>query len=92
MTEKKRRTSHIVLLALGVFWALFIVAMCVIFCVKGSTPDTLIQCVLGGSGVEIFALAAIKISKIFSGENHHIIAPGEGDDFNDIQNRTGSLG
>ena len=80
-------TSKIVLITLGVFWALFIIAMCVIFLVKGDTPDTLIQCVLGGSGVEIFALAAIKISKIFSGET-----PGEGEDFNDIQNHTGSLG
>ena len=83
-------TSKVVLIALGVFWALFIIAMCVIFCIKGDTPDTLIQCVLGGSGVEIFALAAIKISKIFSGEN--IITPGEGEDSNGIQHYADSLG
>ena len=70
-------TSKIVLITLGAFWALFIIAMCVIFCVKGSTPDTLIQCVLGGSGVEVAAITAIKISKVLSGKDDFIVMPGE---------------
>ena len=37
-----------VLLAMGVFLFWFIVTMIIIFCVKGSTPDILIGCVLGG--------------------------------------------
>ena len=69
------KTSNVVLIVLGLFWAAFIITMIVVFCVKGSVPDTLIQCVLGGSGVEVFALTAIKISKVMSGSK-----PGKGED------------
>lgn len=67
--EHKAKTSNIVLAALGVFLLLFIVTMVIVFCVKGSVPDTLIQCVLGGGLGEAVAMAAIKISKVMKGES-----------------------
>ncbi len=62
--QKKRNTSNVILLAMGVFALVFIVAMSVIFCIKGSVPDTLIQYTLGAGGVEALLLAGIKISKV----------------------------
>lgn len=67
--RRRRKTSDIVLLALGIFAFGFIVAMIVIFCVKGAVPDTLIQYTLGAGGVEALLLAGIKISKVRAGEN-----------------------
>lgn len=67
--EKQRRTSNIVLLVLALFLLAFITAMTVIFCVKGSVPDTLIQYTLGAGGVEAVVLAGIKIANIMSGES-----------------------
>lgn len=64
LDKQGRKTLTVILLAVGVFDVAFIVAMIVIFCVKGSVPDTLIQCVLGASGVEAFLTAAIQIVKI----------------------------
>lgn len=61
-------TSGKVLILLGVFLLVFVVAMVVIFCVKGMVPDTLIQCVMGSGGLECLALAGIKISKVISGQ------------------------
>ena len=66
--KDKNKTSNIVLLVLGVFLLVFIIAMIVIYCVFQSVPDTLIQCVLGAGGIEAFALAAIKVSKVIKGE------------------------
>lgn len=66
--QKERKTSNVVLAVLAVFLLAFIVAMIVIFCVKGSTPDTLIQCVLGAGGLEALVLAGIKVSKVLAGE------------------------
>lgn len=68
-------TSGKVLILLGVFLLAFVVAMMVTFWVKGSVPDTLIQCVLGSGGLECLALAGIKISKVITGEK-----PGKGED------------
>ena len=65
---KKMKTRNLVLLVLGIFVASFIIAMTVIFCVKGSVPDTLIQYTLGAGGVEALALAGITISKAIVGE------------------------
>lgn len=65
------KTTNLILLVLGIFLAIFIVAMVVIFCVKGMTPDVLIQCVLGGSGLEAFILAGIKITKTIKGETDY---------------------
>jgi predicted permease len=66
--SKKRKTSNIVLLILGIFIMAFIVSMEVIFCVTGSVPDTLIQYTLGAGGLEVLVMAAIKVSKVVSGE------------------------
>lgn len=66
--NKKRKTSNIVLLVLGLFIMSFIVSMEVIFCVTGSVPDTLIQYTLGAGGLEVLVMAGIKISKVVSGE------------------------
>jgi len=67
--EKQRRTSNTVLLVLALFLLAFITAMTVIFCIKGSVPDTLIQYTLGAGGVEAVVLAGIKIAKTVSGES-----------------------
>lgn len=66
--KKKRKTSNIVLLVLGLFIMAFIISMEVIFCVTGSVPDTLIQYTLGAGGLEVLVMAGIKISKVVSGE------------------------
>lgn len=64
LEKKKMKTLTVILLAVGVFDLAFITAMIVIFCIKGTVPDVLIQCVLGASGVEAFFTAAIQICKI----------------------------
>ena len=69
--RKRRKTSNIVLVILGLFALVFIVTMTVIFCIKGSVPDTLIQYTLGAGGVEAAALSAIKISKEIKGKYTH---------------------
>lgn len=63
------KTRNKILLALGLFVAAFIVAMTVIFCVKGSTPDVLIQMVLGAGGLEAWLLKSITVNKIKTGES-----------------------
>ena len=68
LNKKQRKTSTVVLVLLGIFALLFIIAMTIIFCVKGSVPDTLIQYTLGAGGVEAVALSAIKVSKVVAGE------------------------
>ena len=65
--RKARKTSNVVLLVLGVFVLAFIITMIVLFCIKGSVPDTLIQYTLGAGGVEAVALSAIKIMKVKCG-------------------------
>lgn len=75
MRNGKKKTSNVILLALGLFAAAFIVVMTVIFCVKGAVPDTLIQYTLGAGGVEALLLAGIKISKVRAGDK-----PGESED------------
>lgn len=49
--RRKSKTSDVILLVIGLFAAAFIVVMTVIFCIKGSVPDTLIQYTLGAGGV-----------------------------------------
>lgn len=65
--KKGISTSSVVLIVLAVFLLAFIIAMTVIYCLKGSTPDTLIQCVMGGGGFEAFLLAGIRVSKVIAG-------------------------
>lgn len=62
------RTSDRVLLALGAFLLAFIAAMTVTFWRFGAVPDSLVQCTLGAGGVEALLLAAIKVSKVLSGQ------------------------
>lgn len=66
MAKKKRKTSNVILVILGVFYLFFIALMVVIFCWKGAIPDTLVQCTMGAGGIEAVALSAIKISKEIS--------------------------
>jgi coenzyme F420-reducing hydrogenase gamma subunit len=53
----------LILLVIGIFLALFTVAIIVIHCITGSTPDTLITCVFGICGVEGGVMGWIKTSK-----------------------------
>ena len=64
------KTSNLILLVMGLFAVSFIVAMTVIFCVKGAVPDTLIQYTLGAGGVEALLLAGIKIATVNAGDMH----------------------
>lgn len=66
------KTSNVILVIIGVFTALFIIAMTVIFCVYGAVPDTLIQYTLGAGGVEALLLAGIKISKVITEKKNPI--------------------
>lgn len=65
MRVKKRKTSNVVLLVLGLFVLVFIVCMIVTYWRFQSVPDTLIQYTLGAGGVEALSLALIKVSKVF---------------------------
>lgn len=62
------KTSNKVLLALGIYAALFTVVMVVTFWRFQAVPDTLIQYTLGAGGVESLALAFIKIAKTIAGK------------------------
>lgn len=73
--RRQRKTSNVILLAMGLFALAFIVVMTVTFWVKGSVPDTLIQYTLGAGGVEALLLAGIKISKVRAGDK-----PGESEE------------
>ena len=77
MRARKKKTSSVVLLVLGVFLLVFIGTMVVTFWVKGAVPDTLIQYTLGAGGVEALLLAGIKISKVVTGDK-----PGESEEDN----------
>lgn len=79
--NKKLRTSNIILAIIGIFILAFIVSMEVIFCIKGSVPDVLIQYTLGAGGVEVFLLAAIKISKVVVGEKINTDQTDETEDY-----------
>lgn len=61
--KQKLGTMDLILLVIGIFLALFTVAMTVIHCITGSTPDTLITCVFGICGVEGGVMGWIKTSK-----------------------------
>lgn len=85
VAKKKRNTSNIVLVIIGIFALTFIVSMEVIFILKGSVPDTLIQYTLGAGGVEVLLLAAIKISKVIKGEKDNAEREdSNGEDYSEI--------
>lgn len=66
--KNRKKTSNRVLLVLGLFVLAFIVTMVITYWKFQAVPDTLIQYTLGAGGVEVLALALIKISKVWSGE------------------------
>lgn len=57
------KTLDKVLIILGIFVALFIIANLIIFCIYQSVPDTLIACTLGSGGIEIIMTALIQMKK-----------------------------
>lgn len=63
VAKKEKKALDVALIGTAFFLSVFIVSMVVIFCVKGSTPDVLIQYVLGAGGVEAVMTAAITITK-----------------------------
>lgn len=63
-----KKTSDLILFYLAIFALIFIITMIIIFCVKGSVPDTLIQYTLGAGGIECLLLAGIKISKVMKSD------------------------
>ena len=67
--KPRMKTANKVLLTLGGFIFGFIAAMIVTYWKFQSVPDTLIQYTLGAGGIEVLALAGIKISKVWSGED-----------------------
>ena len=58
---KKKRKIDLFVIGVIVYWLTFVVTMTIIFCVKDSVPDTLIQFGLGGGAVELACTAAIEI-------------------------------
>ena len=62
------RTSDRVLLAMGAFLVVFIGVMTVTFWRFGGVPDSLVQYTLGAGGAVALLLAAIKVSKVLSGQ------------------------
>lgn len=61
---KKRGAMDIILILMGIFLFLFTITMIVIFCVKGATPDTLIDrvitCCIGEGGI----MGMIQVAKV----------------------------
>ena len=60
--KKTMKTRNKILIIVSIFLLVFIIAMTVIFCVKGSVPDTLIDKVLGVGGVVDVMTATITIA------------------------------
>lgn len=60
---KKLKTLDKVLITLASFLFAFVVATIIIYTYNGWQYDTLITCVLGGSGIEVIASAVIQIGK-----------------------------
>lgn len=67
-SKNKCKTSNVILVLIGIFALTFIASMEVIFIIKGSVPDTLIQYTLGAGGLELLFLAGIKVAKVVKGE------------------------
>ena len=72
--KKTMKTRNKILIIVSIFLLVFIIAMTIIFCVKGAVPDTLIEKVLGVGGVVDVMTAAITVADMVlkrkkSGEN-----------------------
>lgn len=64
----KMKTLDKVLIIIGVFLAVFIIATVVIYTIKDWPYDTLIPCVVGGSVLEAINTMLITVSKIKHGK------------------------
>ena len=64
-----------VVIGILLYWLIFVTAMIVIFCIKSSVPDTLIQYALGGGAIELLATSLIEIFK-----HKYDLSAGGGDD------------
>ena len=56
-------TMNLILVMVGVVFAVFTTVMIVLFCLYGSVPDTLVTCVFGVLGGECGVMGWIKTSK-----------------------------
>ena len=64
-----------IVIGILLYWLIFVTAMIVIFCIKSSVPDTLIQYALGGGAIELLATSLIEIFK-----HKYDLSTGDGDD------------
>lgn len=60
--KKTMKTRNKILIIVSIFLLVFIIAMIIIFCVKGTVPDTLIEKVLGVGGVVDVMTAVITVA------------------------------
>ena len=58
------KTLNRILIIVGVFLALFIITMIVLFCIFQGIPDTLVIGVLGSGGTECILCAIIEVVKL----------------------------
>lgn len=72
------KTLDKVLIIIGVFLALFIIATVVIYTWNGWQYDTLIPCVVGGSALETINTMIITVNKIRRGRYGDEIINSEG--------------
>lgn len=64
-----------IVIGIFLYWLIFVTVMVVIFCIKSSVPDTLIQYALGGGAIELLATSLIEIFK-----HKYDLSAGDGDD------------
>ena len=64
-----------IVIGIFLYWLIFVTVMVVIFCIKSSVPDTLIQYALGGGAIELLATSLIEIFK-----HKYDLSAGGGDD------------
>ena len=63
MNKKNVKTMDKILLILGIFLLLFVIAMIIVYCVTGGIPDTLCTCVFTACTGEIGVMGWIKTTK-----------------------------
>ena len=69
------RTLKKIVIGIFLYWLIFVTVMVMIFCIKSSVPDTLIQYALGGGAIELLATSLIEIFK-----HKYDLSAGDGDD------------
>ena len=69
------RTLKKIVIGIFLYWLIFVTVMVMIFCIKSSVPDTLIQYALGGGAIELLATSLIEIFK-----HKYDLSAGGGDD------------